>query len=305
MVEPVRLTVAITGATGMLGSALASHLASGGHAVRRIGRAAPAPGSGDIQWDPVRGLLDPRALEGVDAVVHLAGASVADRWTAAHRRAIVESRVRGTALLARTLAQLDRRPRVLASGSAIGIYGERGSDELDETAPVGRTWLAEVAAQWELAADPARAAGIRVVHPRTGIVLAAAGGVLGRLLPIFRAGGGGKVGSGAHWVSWIALDDVVRGLEWMLQRDDVAGPVNLTAPAPVTNAEFTKVLGEVLRRPAVATVPAFALKLVFGEAMTREVLMGSQRALPRVLRAKGFVFRHATLADALRFELGV
>ena len=284
----------------MIGSALAGYLAASGHSVRRIGRSAPQAGSTDIQWDPARGLLNARALEGVDAVVNLAGATIAERWTAAHKRDIRESRVRGTELLARTIAQLDGKPRVLVSASAVGIYGERGSDVLDESSPSGQTWLAEVAREWEGAADPARAAGIRVVHPRLGIVIAAAGGVLGKLLPIFRLGGGGKVGSGAHWVSWIALEDVLGGLHWMLQQERATGAINLTGPAPVTNAEFTRVLGAVLHRPTVATVPPFALKLVFGEEMTREVLMGSQRVVPAVLERAGFEFRCRTVEQAFR-----
>ena len=300
-----RLTVAITGATGMIGSALAAFLTTGGHTVRRIGRGAPRPGSSDIQWDPSREVLDRRALEGIDAVVHLAGANLAEKWTHAHEHAIRDSRVEGTRLLARTLPQLEHQPSVFVSASAIGAYGERGSDELDETSPSGTTWLASVTRDWEGAADAARAAGIRVVHPRLGIVLSARGGVLGKLLPIFRLGGGGKVGAGAHWVSWVALDDALGGLHWMLQRGDATGPINLTAPTPVTNAEFTKVLGKVLHRPAVATVPAFVLRLVYGDEMTREVLIGSQRVLPKVLERAGFEFRHRTLEQTLRFEVGL
>ena len=312
-----RLIVAITGATGMIGSALAAFLTAGGHDVRCIGRdavsvaatkvspGARGPAPTDIQWDPARGILDPRALEGVNAVVHLAGASVSERWTAAHKREILDSRVLGTALLARTLAQLDRKPTVLVSASAIGWYGDRAGEILVESSVSGTGWLANVARQWESAADPARAAGIRVVHPRTGVVLAAGGGALAKMLPIFRLGAGGRIGGGTHWLSWISLHDTVTALVFMMQHERAKGPMNLVAPGPVTNAEFTRVLAHVLHRPAVATVPPFALSLAFGAEMTREVLLASQRALPRALELAGFHFAHPSLEEALHFELGV
>lgn len=302
LLGPAPLTVAITGASGLIGTALTHLLTTGGHTVRAIGRSARRPG--DIAWDPARGQLDARALEGVDAVVHLAGASVADRWTAAHRRAIRESREQGTALLARTLATLGAKPRVLVSASAIGIYGDRGAEVLTEASAAGTGFLADVARAWEGNADPARQAGIRVVHPRIGLVLTPQGGLLGKLLPIFLAGGGGKVGSGAQWQSWIAIDDVLGALCHAIGNASVSGPVNLVAPAPVTNAEFTAVLARVLGRPAFATVPAFALKLAFGAEMTREVFLASQRVAPSVLEASGYAFGFGELEPALRYLLG-
>ena len=296
------LTIAIAGASGLLGTALSSLLTSGGHSVRAIGRTVRR--AGDIAWNPAAGTLDPRALEGVDAVVQLAGASVADRWTPAQQRAIRESRVQGTSLLARTLAQLERKPRVLVSASAIGIYGDRGSDWLEESSTTGTGFLAGVAREWESAAEPARAAGIRVVHPRIGLVLTPLGGLLGKLVPIFRLGGGGKVGSGAQWQSWIAIDDVLGAICAAIGSEQLRGPVNVVAPTPVTNAEFTDTLARVLARPAVMTVPPFALRLAFGDAMTREVLLASQRVRPAVLAGTGFAFDFETLEPALRFLLG-
>ncbi|MBI3790717.1 MAG: TIGR01777 family protein [Gemmatimonadetes bacterium] len=296
------LTVAITGASGMIGTQLTHLLTTGGHTVRAIARTPRAPG--DIAWNPQRGTLDPRALEGVDAVVHLAGASIADKWTGEQMRAIRESRVQGTALLARTLAQMERKPRVLVSTSAVGIYGDRGGDLLDESSAPGTGFLADVARQWESSADPARAAGIRVVHPRFGLVLTPLGGLLGKLLPIFNMGAGGKVGSGTQWQSWVALDDVLGALCFVIGHDTVSGPVNVVAPNPVTNAEFTRVLAHVLVRPSFATVPPFALRMAFGEQMTREVFLASQKVRPAVLEHAGFQFDFSTLEPALRFLLG-
>jgi uncharacterized protein (TIGR01777 family) len=298
------LRIAITGASGFIGSALAHFLSTGGHTVLRIGRGAVRPGVVDVSWDPARGLLDAKALEGVDAVIHLAGASVAERWTPSHRTAILESRVQGTALLARTLAALDRRPRVLLSGSAIGIYGDRGDDVLDESSAAGAGYLADVVRAWEGATEPAEAAGIRTVHLRTGVVLGAAGGALAAQLPIFRLGGGGPIAGGRHWLSAIALDDEIGAIHWALFDDGLSGAVNLVGPTPVTNAEFTRALGRVLRRPAIAPVPRFALELLFGAEMTREVLLSSQRVVPRRLLERGFAFGHPTVEAMLGFELG-
>ncbi len=296
------LTIAVTGASGMIGTALTHLLTTGGHTVRAIGRRVHAPG--DIAWDPARGVLDPRALEGVDAVVHLAGASVADRWTPEHQRAIRDSRVQGTTLLARTLAQLERKPAVLVSTSAIGIYGDRGDAWLDETSTPGVGFLADVARVWESSADPAIAAGIRVVHPRIGLVLTPLGGLLGKLLPIFRLGGGGKIGAGTHWQSWITIDDVLGAICLAIGTRDLHGAVNVVAPNPVTNAEFTDTLARVLARPAFMTVPAFALRFAFGDTMTREVFLASQRVRPAALTAAGFRFDHTELEPALRYLLG-
>ncbi|MCU0647676.1 MAG: TIGR01777 family oxidoreductase [Gemmatimonadaceae bacterium] len=296
--------IAITGASGFIGRALSHFLTTGGHTVLRIGRGRVEPGNVDITWDPARGVLDPRALDGVDAVIHLAGASVAERWSGAHRRAILDSRVQGTALLARTLAQLEQKPRVLLSGSAIGIYGDRGDEVLTEDSTHGTGYLVDVARAWESATAPAEAAGIRTVHLRTGIVLGAAGGALAKQLPIYRLGGGGPIAGGAFWQSAIALDDEIGAIHHALFTESLRGPVNLVGPAPVTQAEFARTLGTVLSRPAIAPVPRFALELLFGAEMTREVLTSSQRVVPARLLASGFTFGHATLEAMLRFELG-
>jgi len=240
-------------------------------------------------------------LEGVDAVVHLAGESIAQRWTASAKEAIRESRVRGTTLLARTLASLSRRPSVLVSMSAIGIYGNRGDEVLDEASPTGKGFLADIGRAWEGAADAARAAGIRVVHPRLGVVLSPEGGALGKMLPIFSVGVGGVIGSGRQWMSWISRSDTLRALAFALERSVLDGPVNLVGPAPATNADFTKVLGRVLRRPTFAPVPEFAIKLLYGEMGQATVIEG-QRVMPRRLLDAGFTFEHGGLEDALRGE---
>jgi uncharacterized protein (TIGR01777 family) len=300
------LRVAISGATGLIGSALDAFLTSGGHRVHRLvrGEADPTRPDADIRWDPARGTIDAAALEGVDVVVHLAGASVAERWSQTHRAEILTSRVRSTELLARTIASLARKPSVFVSGSAVGVYGDRGEESLDETSAPGRGYLVDVGTAWEAAADAARAAGVRVVHPRTGIVLAAAGGALGKLVPIYQIGGGGPIGRGRAYQPWIALDDWLGALLHVVRTPAISGPVNFTGPTPVPQREFAKTLGEVLHRPAIAPVPPIALTTLFGREMAHEVLMSSQRAYPRVLEASGFAFRHATLTDALRFELG-
>lgn len=299
-----RLRIAITGATGFIGTQLAAFLSTGGHDIVRISRATPRPGRLDVQWNPERGQLDPRALEGVDAVIHLAGASIADRWTAAHRMALKSSRVESTSLLAHTLAQLSRRPAVLLSGSAIGIYGSRGDELLDEGSAAGTDYLADVGRAWEDATAPAARAGIRVVHLRTGIVQGAAGGALGTQAPLFRCGAGGTLGAGTQWISPIALDDEIGAIHFCLMRDELSGPVNLVAPTAVTNAEFTRVLGAVLRRPTLAHAPAFALRLLLGKEMANSTVLASQRVVPRVLQDAGFEWRLPDLAQMLRFELG-
>ena len=285
----------MTGASGFLGSALVRALRDAGHEVVRIGRGSDS----DVRWDPASGTIDAAACAGIDAFINLAGASVGQRWTPEHKRAIRESRVLGTALIARTAAALTPRPRVLLSASAIGIYGDAGDAVCDEQAPVGHDFLAEVGAAWESAANPARDAGIRTVHPRLGVVLSRHGGALPRMLPVFRLGGGGRLGDGRQWMSWVALDDVVGIMRFALERDDISGPINTVAPAPVTNAEFTRALGLAVRRPALFPVPAFALKLMFGE-MAEGTLLVSQRVVPGRLLAAGYEFRHPSLESALR-----
>ncbi len=297
------LQIAITGASGFIGGALDAYLTTAGHTVRRIGRSAPRPGSTDIRWDPARGILDPAALVGVDAVVHLAGENVGQRWTPEVKRRILESRVQGTGLLARTLAALDRKPAVLVSASGVGIYGDRGDETLHERSTLGSDFLADVSKQWEGAADPARAAGIRVVHPRTGVVLSPDGGALERLLLPFRMGVGGPIGSGKQWMSWITRDDLLAVIEWCIFRDGLDGAVNAVAPTPVTNAEFVRTLGAVLHRPALLPVPGLALRLLFGD-MADATILASQRVQPSRLQASGFAFRHRTLHPALAFVLG-
>ena len=299
-----RMRIAITGASGFIGTQLAAFLTTGGHEVVRIGRGTVRPGITDVVWDPARGQLDPAALEGTDAVIHLAGASIAERWTPAHRRALRDSRVESTSLLAHTMAQMAQPPRVFLSGSAIGIYGSRGDEVLDETSTTGNDFLADLGRAWEGATAPAERAGIRVVHLRTGIVQGAAGGALGKQAPLFQLGLGGVLGPGTQWVSPIALDDEIGAIHFCLMRDDIRGPVNLVAPEPVTNATFTRVLGELLSRPTLAAAPAVALRLILGREMADATVLASQRVVPRVLQQAGFHWRFPDLAGMLRFELG-
>lgn len=299
-----RMRIAITGATGFIGAQLAAFLSTGGHEVVRIGRGAVRPGVVDVSWDPHRGALDPRALEGIDAVVHLAGAPIADRWNASRKQAIRDSRIEGTSLLAHTLAQLTRKPRVLLSGSAIGIYGSRGDEVLTERSAPGTGFLADVGRAWEGATEPAARAGIRVAHLRTGIVQGAAGGALAVQAPLFRWCAGGTLGSGTQMVSPIALDDHIGAIHHCLMRDEIRGPVNLVAPHAVTNAEFTRVLAQVLSRPAIAPAPAFAIRLAMGTDMADQTVLASQHVVPEVLMQTGFTWRWPDLEAMLRFELG-
>lgn len=298
-----RRTVAVTGASGLIGSALVRSLRADGHEVRRLVRGTPRPDRGEIGWDPAAGRVDAEGLAGVDAVVHLAGENVGKRWTAEVKRRIRESRVRGTSLLAGTLAALPRPPRVLVSASAIGYYGDRGEETLTEGSGAGDDFLAEVGEAWEAAAEPAARAGIRVVLPRTGVVLTPEGGALERMLPVFRLGLGGRLGDGRQWMSWVSLPDVVRAFSYAVDTDSLSGPVNVVAPEPVTNAEFTRTLGRVLGRPTPAFVPRTALRLAFGE-MADATLLASQRVLPARLLEAGFRFRHPSLEGALRAVLG-
>ncbi len=304
-VEP--MTVGITGSTGFIGSHLIPLLTTAGHRVVRIVRGSPDmdPGLAErcIGWEPMEGRIDPKDLEGMDAVIHLAGESIFARWNEQKRRRIRVSREAGTRALAEALASLDIKPRVLISASAIGIYGSRGDERLDESASRGEGFLADVAEAWERAADPAAEAGIRVVHPRLGIVLDPRGGGLAQMLPIFKLGGGGRLGSGDHWWSWITLEDAIGGVFHALTHPDVRGPMNLVAPNPVTNAQFTKTLGKVLRRPTVVPVPEFVARVAFGE-MADEVLFGSQRVVPQALERSGYRFRLPDLEAAMRALLG-
>lgn len=297
------MRVAMTGATGLLGRALWVQLERAGHTVVPISRRA-LPGG--VRWDPGREDLDPQALEGCEAVVHLAGARIAPaRWTEGYKREIRESRVRSTRLLATALARLDPPPRLLLSASATGYYGPRPWEEvLDEGSSAGRGFLASVCVAWEEATAPAREAGVRTVLLRTGPVLSTEGGFLAPLLPLFRMGLGGPVGSGRQGVSWITLQDWVRAAEFLLLTPALEGPVNLTSPNPVPFAEFARTLGQVLRRPALLRAPAPLVRLVFGREMADEVLLGGQRAVPRRLLETGFVFRYGELGAALKAVLG-
>lgn len=293
--------IAVTGATGLIGAALVDRLRARGHIVRRLLRSPTNATPDDVIWDPVSG-PPPAALAGADAVVHLAGEPVAHRWTAARRREIRESRVRSTELLAAAVSAMTTRPTVFLSGSAIGYYGDRGDAAVDEASSPGGDFLARVCVEWEAAAAPIADVGVRLVLLRTGIVLSPKGGALQRLLPFFRMGGGGPLGSGQQWMSWIGLQDQVRAIEHLLFTDAVSGPVNLVAPNAVTNADFAATLGRVLVRPALVPVPAFALELLYGE-MARATLLSGQRVLPRALTAAAFEFSTPTLEGALRAEL--
>lgn len=292
------MKIAVTGASGLIGSALVPHLrARGDDVLRLVRRTAVAPD--EVQWDPVAGSVDLDALAGVDAVVHLAGAGVGDRrWTDDYKRTILDSRVNGTRTIVDAMTRLDPRPRALVAGSAIGWYGDTGDRAVDESAPAGIGFLADVVRAWEAAADPAREAGIRVTHARTGLVVSSEGGAWQRLFPIFKAGLGGKLGSGRQYWSWISLRDEVAALTFLVDNEEIAGPVNLTGPQPVTNAEVTEVMGRVLRRPTVFAVPSFALKTVLGE-FSSEVL-GSTRVLPSVLTDAGFSWQDSTVESAIR-----
>ena len=294
------MKIAITGATGLIGSALSRSLASDGHEVVPVVRRPVAAGESAITWDPDAGTIDAAAFEGIDAVVHLAGAGIGDkRWSDEYKRIVLESRTKGTDLLARTLAGLDRKPSVLVSGSAIGIYGDTGDTAVTEDGPHAKDFLASVCEQWEAAALPAVEAGIRVPFLRTGIVLSPDGGALAKLLPLFKLGVGGRMGSGRQWWSWITLADEIGVIRWLLD-NEISGPVNATAPNPCTNRDLTKVLGEVLHRPTLFPVPSFGPKLLLGGELADALLFTSSRVLPGVLSDNNFTFAHPTLEGALR-----
>jgi uncharacterized protein len=314
------MLVVVTGASGLIGTALVRRLHAEGHQVLRLTRSAPS-GSDQVRWDPAAGELDPDALAKADAVVHLAAANIGDhlRWTGKVKRELVQSRVQGTSLVARTMAELARGsggleagpsenrgaggPRVLVCASGVGFYGDRGDEVLTESSSGGEGFLADLVRRWEAAADPARAAGLRVVHLRTGPVQDTAGGGLPKQALMFRWGLGGRFGSGRQWLSWTSLDDIAGAYLHALTHDELEGPVNNVAPNPVTNAELTATLGRVLRRPALLHAPAFALRLVLGETAD-EFLLVSQRAHPTRLLETGYRFRFPELEAALRHTLG-
>jgi uncharacterized protein (TIGR01777 family) len=297
------ITIAVTGATGLIGSAFVDRLRAHGHTVRRFVRSPKDAREDDVVWDAERSELPAESLDGVEAIVNLAGAPIARRWNSEHKREIRDSRVRGTERLARAIAAMERKPRVLLNGSAVGYYGDRGDEVLSESSAPGSGFLADLCVQWERAAAPAADAGVRVVLLRTGVVLSKDGGALAKMLPPFRLGMGGPLGSGEQWMSWIALEDHLHAMEHSLFVDGVRGAVNLVSPNPVRNSHFATTLGRVLSRPALMPVPAVALTFVYGE-MARETILASQRALPDALSASGFDFRHPTLEGAIRAALG-
>jgi uncharacterized protein (TIGR01777 family) len=296
--------ILVTGASGLVGSALVRCLEAEGHTITCLVRRPPRPGGSQVLWNPELGSLDAALVEAADALVHLAGESIAaGRWTRARKAGIRDSRVKVTRRLCESLATFSRPPRVVVCASAIGYYGDRSDEVLTEESPPGSGFLAEVCREWEAACELAVRRGIRVVNLRTGMVLSAAGGVLPRMLLPFRMGLGGRIGSGRQYMSWIALEDLVGVIVHALTCDRLAGPVNAVAPNPVTNHEFTRTLGRVLHRPTFLAVPAWAARLAFGE-MADTLLLASGRVVPARLAASGFVFRYAELESALRHVLG-
>ena len=297
------MKILVTGATGLVGSALLPSLRAKGHEVFSLVRSTPKSGAAEIFWDPSKGVLNAAELEGFDAVVHLAGESIAEgRWTDEKKRRIRESRVKGTTLLSETLAKLNQKPEVLVSASAVGFYGSRVDEVLTEQSASGSDFLAEVCREWELATQSAAQAGVRVVNLRFGVILSREGGALMKMLFPFRMGVGGKLGSGQQYMSWIALDDAVGAIEHAIENKSLRGPVNAVAPDAVTNKEFTKALGHALKRPTIFPVPAFAARLVFGE-MADATLLASQRAEPERLKGTGYIFKFPEVEGALKHVL--
>jgi uncharacterized protein (TIGR01777 family) len=296
------LTIAVTGASGLVGSALIPQLLTGGHRVKRLVRSA-TPAADQIRWDIDAGTIDADALEGVDAVIHLAGENIAGRWSAEKKRKIRDSRVNGTRLISSALAKLKRPPQVLVSASAIGFYGETGSNIVDENSPAGPKFLGQVCQEWEAEALAASKAGIRVVCARLGVVLSPRGGALAKMLTPFKLGAGGIMGSGKQYWSWVSIEDVIGALQFAVLNPKISGAMNVVAPEAATNYEFTKTLGKVMGRPTIFPMPAFAARLALGE-MADELLLTSTRVVPKKLLANGYEFRFANLEDALRHLLG-
>ncbi|WP_328725023.1 TIGR01777 family oxidoreductase [Streptomyces sp. NBC_00259] len=295
------MRIAVTGSTGLIGTALVRSLREDGHEVVRLVRRAPRAAD-EVEWDPARQHVDAAGLIGCEAVVHLAGAGVGEqRWTAAYKKEIRDSRVLGTAAIAEAVASLEEPPRVLVCGTAVGYYGDTGDRAVDESAPPGAGFLPSVCEEWEDAAAPAEEAGIRVAFARTGLVVAREGGAWGRLFPVFRAGLGGRLGKGRQFWSFISLHDEVAALRHIVDTDTLSGPVNLTAPDPLTNREVTAAMGRVLRRPTLFTVPPIALRVYLGDFA--EDVLGSQRVLPAKLLESGFTFSHPSIEEAIRAAL--
>lgn len=296
------MKILISGSHGLVGTALIKALETDGNQISRLVRHYPGS-EAEIEWSPERYSIQLARLEGFDAVVNLAGESIAEgRWTDDKKRRIRESRVKGTKLLGDALANLSNRPRTFICASAIGYYGNRGDEILKETSPPGDDFLAKVCVEWEAATALATEKGIRVVNARFGVILDPNGGALAKMLPPFRMGVGGKIGSGKQWMSWIALDDVIGGINLALNNDSLRGPINFVAPNPVTNAEFTKTLGQALSRPTIFPIPGFGVRLAFGE-MGEALLLAGQRVEPERLREAGYSFQHSRLESALRHAL--
>lgn len=292
------MKIVVSGASGLIGKPLVAKLRSDGHDVVQLVRRVAK--SNESQWNPSAGQLDVAVLEGCDAVIHLSGAGIGDkRWTNKYKQELLDSRTKSTSLLAKTIAKCNKKPGVFLSGSAIGVYGPRGDEQLTEESSSGQSFLAEICRQWEAAAKPAVDAGVRTAFLRTGIVLTPLGGALKKQLPLFRFGLGGKFGNGKQWQSWISLDDEIAAIEYLLTAN-ISGAVNLTAPNPVTNAEFTKALGRTLRRPAWQRIPKFGPKLLLGSELAEALLFTGQRVMPTELQKSGFTFRHPTIDVALR-----
>ncbi|MDQ1705353.1 MAG: uncharacterized protein QOF18_1719 [Frankiaceae bacterium] len=297
------MKVVVTGSSGLIGSALVTNLRADGHDVLRLVRREPLAAD-ERRWDPPTRHIDEAALDGVDAVVHLAGVGVGDRrWTDAHKKAVLDSRVDGTATIAQAIATSTRKPAVLLSASAVGYYGATGEDAADEHAPSGEGFLADVVRQWEAATTPAQAAGVRVVRLRTGIVLSRVGGALGKVLPLFKLGLGGRLGNGRQWMSWIALPDQIAAMRFVLDRADIDGAVNVTSPEPVRNRDYTKAIARALHRPALAAVPPVALRAALGGFADEGVLV-SQRVIPARLEAAGFAFTYDDIDAAMSALIG-
>lgn len=293
------MQIVISGASGLVGTALQQQLLNEGHTVTNLVRKATTNGD-ESTWDPYAGVIDLDVLRAADAVINLSGAGIGDRrWSQSYRKTLLESRIRTTSLLAGSLATLasDGNQRMLLNSSAIGIYGDRGDEEVDESSEHGSGFLADICLDWEAATSPAEQAGVRVVHLRTGIVMSKKGGVLKKLLPLFKLGLGGRLGSGRQWQSWISIDDEIGAIVHLLSAE-VSGAVNLTAPNPVTNQQFTAALGRAVRRPTLFSVPAFAPKILVGGEFAEQLLLTGQRVLPTKLVQSGYVFTHSTLDEA-------
>lgn len=295
------MDILITGSNGLVGRTLIPFLTTGGHKVRRLVRSKPS-GSDEFQWDPQAGHVDPAALDGIDAVIHLAGEGIADRrWTPAQKERIRKSRVEGTRHLVAAIRKSSHKPKTFISASAIGIYGEGGNDVMDESSSPGAGFLADVCREWE--AESNQIDGVRSVQTRFGIILAATGGALAKMLLPFKLGAGGNLGDGKQWMSWVALDDAIGAIHHALVTEDISGPINVVAPQPVRNAEYTKTLGHVLKRPTIIPMPGFAARLAFGE-MADALLLSSQRVIPTRLQESQFKFNYPDLESALRHQLG-